>query len=520
MPVPVAGPRRILWWTIAVLLACLPASPRSQSQPAAYTLYTTTGPHALPFRTNNNVDFVSLRALTPIFGLSVAEDALAGGLTVQARGQTILLIPGQTFVSLGGGRIVSLPAAVRRDRGEWEVPVEFIRVALGPALGVPVEVRRASHLVLVGDVRLPHVSGRFDRQGTAGRLTLDIAPPAPHRVTRAGNQLTVRFDAVAVDYAPVTGLAPELVSAIRANGPSLVIDLGPSAATFHAEDGDPARVVIDLLPPGAPPPAPAPPAAPAAPPAAGAASTAPPPPVVDTTPAGTIRTVVIDPGHGGDDVGSRGVGGTKEKDLVLALARKLQATIEGRIGLRVVLTRSTDENVPLDRRTAIANNNKADLFIGLHANASLEPAVSGAQVLSLALDTYNTRAALAATNDLPVPVVGGGSRSIDIVPWDLAQIPYANQSAVLAATVARHLSEHGVPLFARPTARLPLRSLVAANMPAVLVEVGFLTNAGDEHALTSDARQNAIVDAILDAIADARRGALTAPPPARTEGTR
>jgi N-acetylmuramoyl-L-alanine amidase len=110
-----------------------------------------------------------------------------------------------------------------------------------------------------------------------------------------------------------------------------------------------------------------------------------------------------------------------------------------------------------------------------------------------------------------VPVVGGGSRSIDIVPWDLAQIPYADQSAVLAASVARHLSEHGVPLFGRPTGRLPLRSLVAANMPAVLIEVGFLTNAGDEHALASDARQNAIVDAVLDAIADARRGALTAP---------
>ncbi len=511
MRVPVAGPRRILWWTIAVLMACLLASPRSQAQPAAYTLYTTAGPHPLPFRTSNNVDFVSLRALTPIFGLSVAEDALAGGLTVQARGQTILLIPGQTFVSLGGGRIVSLPAAVRRERGEWEVPVDFIRVALGPAVGAPVEVRRASHLILVGDVRLPHVSGRFDREATGGRLTLDIAPPAPHRVTRAGNQLTVRFDAVALDYAPVSGLAPELVAAIHTTGPSLVIDLGPSAATFRADDSDPAHVVIDFLPPGASPPAPAVPATPATPPANGAPSTTPEPPVVDTTPAGTIRTIVIDPGHGGDDAGARGVGGTTEKDLVLTLARKLQATIEGRIGLRVVLTRSSDENVPLDRRTAIANNNKADLFIGLHADASLEPKVNGAQVLSLALDTYNTRAAMAATSDLPVPVVGGGSRSIDVVPWDLAQIPYANQSAVLAAAVARHLSEHGVPLFSRPTARLPLRSLVAANMPAVLIEVGFLTNADDEHALASDARQNAIVDAILDAIADARRGALTAP---------
>ncbi len=108
-------------------------------------------------------------------------------------------------------------------------------------------------------------------------------------------------------------------------------------------------------------------------------------PTIDLSP-GTIRTVVIDPGHGGADVGSTGSGGTKEKDYTLQLARRVKATIEGRLGLRVLLTRDSDEDVPLDRRTALANNNKADLFVSLHANASVRPAVRGAQVLSLSLE--------------------------------------------------------------------------------------------------------------------------------------
>src|SRR5207244_2902907 len=118
---------------------------------------------------------------------------------------------------------------------------------------------------------------------------------------------------------------------------------------------------IDVMPvqTDAPPPAIAPPTPTAAPP-------------LDLSllgPAtGGLRTIVIDPGHGGEDEGVKGAGGTKEKDLVLAVARRLKAAIEGRLGVRVVLTREDDHNVALVNRAAIANNSKAALFISLHAN--------------------------------------------------------------------------------------------------------------------------------------------------------
>ena len=83
--------------------------------------------------------------------------------------------------------------------------------------------------------------------------------------------------------------------------------------------------------------------------------------------------MAIDAGHGGEDQGAKGRGGMKEKDLTLAVARRLKAALENRLGIRVLLTRDEDKNVPIDERTALANNNKADVLVSLHANASLRP---------------------------------------------------------------------------------------------------------------------------------------------------
>ena len=197
--------------------------------------------------------------------------------------------------------------------------------------------------------------------------------------------------------------------------------------------------------------------------------------------------------------------GRAEKDLTLQVARRLKAAIESRLGLRVLLTRENDEAVPLDRRTSLANNNKADLLISLHANASVRPALRGAQVLSLSLEDYKDRAR-GLPAGLSVPVAGGGTRLISAMPWDLAQIPHAPQSAALAGIVTRHMTERGVPLYSRATDEGPLRVLVGANMPAVLIEMGFLTNAEDERALTGGDVTNAIVEALITTRTEVRNG--------------
>jgi len=216
--------------------------------------------------------------------------------------------------------------------------------------------------------------------------------------------------------------------------------------------------------------------------------------------------VVIDPGHGGEDVGTRGRGGALEKDITLAMARQLQTSLERQLGVRVLLTRDRDVNVPIDSRTAMANNNKAGLYLSLHANASTAGGVRGAEVWTLDLAEYRDRARGAGGRGTAVALVGGGSRIIEAVPWDMAQIPYVVRSATVGRILLRHLGDAGVPLRSRSVQEVPLRGLVGANMPAVLLELGFLTNSRNARRLTSAGAADDILDAIARTITEIRRG--------------
>jgi N-acetylmuramoyl-L-alanine amidase len=170
------------------------------------------------------------------------------------------------------------------------------------------------------------------------------------------------------------------------------------------------------------------------------------------------------------------------------------------MGLRVILTRDADGTIGLDERAALANNNKADLFVSLHVNASVRPEVSGAEVFYLSLDQYGDAAQRAAHSDREsLPVFGGGSRDIELIPWQMAQARYIQESAALAQAVDASLRER-IPMSPRALQRAPLRVLVGANMPAVLVEMGFITNPAQEKQLQGDEFQNHVVQGLVESI--------------------
>ena len=209
---------------------------------------------------------------------------------------------------------------------------------------------------------------------------------------------------------------------------------------------------------------------------------------------------MIDPGHGGEEPNARGPRGTFEKDVTLSVARRLKDRIEQQLGLRVVLTRTADQTVRLDERAAIANNNKADLFISLHANASSRSSAMGAEVYYLSLEGYGDEARQLATSEgQPLAVVGGGIRNIDVILWEMAQVRYLEQSAAFAEIVEEELRAR-VRMSSRAIQQAPFRVLVGANMPAVLVEMGFISNPVQERQLTSDQFQRAVVDALVGSI--------------------
>ena len=490
--------------------------PAQQPSSAPYTVVSREARRPLPVRLFSGQEMFALDDLARLFNLAVREDAAAGALTVTSGTQTIVLSPQQPLASVAG-RMISLPAAPVRDGRAWFVPVDFVSRALAPGSTTRIELRKPSRLVLTGDIRMPRIAARVEPLGSLTRVTIDVAPATPHAVTQEGSRLIVRFEADALDAGDLRVPAPtDTLQGIRpGDAPqAIALDLGPRFASFRAADlpapAGGTRIVIDLLaqteaaPPGAPQPTqPAPPA----PPAPGET-----PPLLDLPPPGGLRTIVIDAGHGGDDGGARGTQGTLEKQVTLAVARRLKASIEGRLGVRVLLTRDGDAAVPADQRAAVANNNKADLFISLHANASVRPGVAGAEVFHLSLEGYGDQGQR-ATRGSPeaLPVVGGGSRTIEITPWEMAQARYVPESTAFARAMEAALRDRGIPMSARALQRAPFRVLVGANMPAVLVEMGFLTNAQDERRLAGEAQQNALVQALLDGILRYRAAAAGTP---------
>ena len=240
----------------------------------------------------------------------------------------------------------------------------------------------------------------------------------------------------------------------------------------------------------------------------------------------SIHTVVIDPGHGGDvDVegvrgpGARGPAGTFEKHITLTVARLLKSALEARLGVRALLTREDDRTVYLDERAAYANNNKADLFISLHLNASVSQKPSGAEVFFLSLDGYSPEARRVAQMEGAVlPTATGGDRTIEMMLWEMAQLQHLEQSAVVAGLVEQTLRAR-VKMSPRAIQQAPFRVLVGANMPAVLVELGFISNPEEEKLLGSHAYQLRLVDALVDAVGryraqlEARRPGAAAPVP-------
>ena len=224
-----------------------------------------------------------------------------------------------------------------------------------------------------------------------------------------------------------------------------------------------------------------------------------------------VFTVVLDPGHGGEEIGAAGKTDATEKDLTLQIAKKLQALLEKEPRTRVLLTRTDDSTVPLDSRTSLANHNHADLFLSIHLNSAQQRDARGAETYFLASqakdDETRTIAAI-ENNALGVDRASLGTAPVDLelVLWDLAQTQYIAESGRLAGEIQRELNE-ALGVKNRGVKEAPFRVLMGATMPAVLVEVGFLSNPAEEKLLKSDERQDTIAQALRRAVLAFRSGA-------------
>jgi N-acetylmuramoyl-L-alanine amidase len=489
---------------LLVLAPALIVQAQGTPPPTPLTLITRDARRPVPTTLLSGQELIALDDVASLFQVTVTEDSLTGGVTLTYRGRTIVPSVEQPMASVNG-RVVTLPSPLVRSGRRWLVPVEFLPRALGPIYDQRIDLRRASRLLIVGDVTVPRVTARIETIGPPTRAIIEISPAVPVTVTSDAGRVLVRVEADALDLglpASGGGLIEQIRSGDQPNTVAIVLagTAGVPRTASSAADNI-GRVTIDIpaanVAPNDTAAAPAAPATPAAPAEA--------PPLV---PRPAFQTVFLDPGHGGEDVGVRGPDGIEEKQLTLDIARRLRQRLEMRLGVRVLMTRDEDRATGLDERAAAANNSKADLFLSLHANAALAPAMAGAEVFHLRLDSEGEAARRDVAESTTLPVLGGGRRTIEIVRWDLAQAAHVETSAVFASLLEEELRRR-VPMSPRPMQQAPMRVLTGANMPAALVEFAYLTNPEQAETLKGDEFKNAVAESLYDAIVRFRTFAET-----------
>jgi N-acetylmuramoyl-L-alanine amidase len=213
-----------------------------------------------------------------------------------------------------------------------------------------------------------------------------------------------------------------------------------------------------------------------------------------------IRTIVIDPGHGGLEVGAKGKFGALEKDVTLAISQKLKAVIEKNLAFHVELTRDKDIDVSLEDRASIANNNRAELFISIHANSSYRRNANGSETFFLSLNATDEEARRLAylennAADLDRPIDDESKDEIMMILWDMAQSAYLKQSQRLAEIIQDELNSL-LGTKDRGIKQAPFKVLTGVACPAVLVEVAFISNPQEEGELIREDFQQNVAQAV------------------------
>ncbi|PYQ58603.1 MAG: hypothetical protein DMF53_20135 [Acidobacteria bacterium] len=524
------------FWACCILLALLlPVLLLAQRQPVSSASAAGAVPPAAPPAPARSAVLlegreipvpVTITANGPLFGLTPLVDVLGGKVTSDESGESVTLRLGDKDVVLGpgnaivtvGDNIVSLSQPPTRGEGGLQVPVDFLKKTWGDLVGYAFDWHPETSRLTIARRGNREMGVTLDVVHLQGMTTVVLQfPEEPHYQVDHSKpgMITVQMLSDRLAPPPAKEVQDPLVQGVTVEPQQIRIQLAQGAQAESYVLGSPFRLVFDIHPTSSvevPTPA-----------AQGA----------QRTPG--VHTIVIDPGHGGQETGAIGPGGVLEKDLTLELARELAAKL-GRLGVQTVLTRTDDTLVKLDDRSAIANQNRADLFISIHLNSSLGAGASGTETYFLSPQASDPRAASSAATENTAPSApatsdaagGAGAPSaaeqqdVDLILWDLAQSRHLAESQRFATMIQTQLNE-ALQIKDRGVKQAPFRVLKGATMPAVLVELGFINNPEEEKKLRDAAYRDQILDALVTAIARYRTSvegpaAAGAPAPASPPG--
>jgi len=469
---------------LAFLFAAVSAPARAEERAAILWKGETH-----PIGTLGGREFVVSDAARAL-GYTVAADPATGVLTITGTGHQILVGPGTAQVPVDR-RIVPISAPARTVGGALYAPADFFEKILFPlagAAGAWDPGRRTWTLTAAGppplsvEVAVVHVE-------PTTQVVLRLSSAAKTAPVLSEKGVQVKFVETRLDppFAEKKYDDP-LVAAVRFTSDTAAIEFREANLTARAYPlTSPDRLVVEIGRRAVGAPGPVESAA---------------PPAISTPP----LTLVVDPGHGGAETGAIGPGGLQEKDVTLEIAKRVAATLPRVLACRTVLTRDTDVGISLDDRTSVANHEKADLFLSIHANSSRSSSAQGSETYYLSLEASDKIAQEVASRENAAAAAPGspsrasGNPDLDFILWDLAQSAHLKESSEIAEAIQGELNAVSGTAN-RGIKQAPFRVLVGASMPAVLVEVGFISNAEQEKQLRDPKFQQEVADALARAVA-------------------
>ncbi|HEX9161404.1 MAG TPA: N-acetylmuramoyl-L-alanine amidase [Thermoanaerobaculia bacterium] len=450
------------------------------------TLRTPVGDKPIGFLQQNGLPYINARDVIAALGGSLQPDSRGFKVTLN---NTVAAFGPDSRFAVVRDDLIEMPVPPIVVAGTPYVPWQFFQGFLGKAAEQEALWEPAARILTVRPRQQSIVAVQMtvtNVQGTS-KIVLTLSAPSDYSIVKEPSAYAIHFKAPLRAPFAEQAFDDPYVSHASFNGSDLLIKLTADDIAGDAYKlENPFRIVLDLRKVAPTPGAPLPQL----------------PGIKPAEPAG-IRTIVIDPGHGGKDIGATGPGGLMEKDIALEVARKLSSALQSKINARVVLTRDDDTVVSLDQRTAIANQYKADLFLSVHMNAAVVKGAKGSETYFLSLEASDELAKRAAETENASTTVARttttASADLKLILWDLAQQQYLQESSRFAQDIQEEMNR-ATGVQNRGVKQAPFKVLVGATMPAALVEVGFITNPDEEAKLKTDEFQDMMVDALVRAV--------------------
>lgn len=468
---------------LGVLLGLAAASIVLAQTSGQATLRTPSGDAPFTYVLQSGQTYVSAQEVVTALGGTLTPDS--NGFKVGIANTVAAFGPDSRF-GVVRDDLIEMPVPPIAIEGKPFVPWQFFQGLLAKTSALDATWDAAAHVLLVKPQQRDVVTVQPSVANVQGisKAVLTLSAPTEYTISREQLAYVVRFKSPI--QAPFTEQAVEdpLIAKLTFAGSDLRIQLmGPDIVADAYRLDNPPRIVLDFRKGAAPVP-----------------GQLPAQPGVRPQELPGIRTIVIDPGHGGKDVGAVGPGGVLEKDITLALAHKLAGSLAAKTGARIVLTRDDDSVVSLDQRTALANQYKADLFLSMHLNAAVVEKAKGSETYFLSVEASDELAKKAAeTENASATAIADPSSDLKLILWDLAQQAYLDESSRFAQAIQEEMNAaSGVAN--RGVKQAPFKVLVGATMPAALVEVGFISNPAEETKLQTEQFQDLMVEALTRAV--------------------